>query len=178
MIDIIFAILMILAVVRGYQKGLIIALFSIIAFILGLAAALKLSAVVAVYLGTATSVSMKWLPVISFILVFVLVIFLVQLGAKLIEKTFELALLGWLNRLGGVLLYIFLYTLFFSLFLFYADRLDVFEKTTIAASKVYPVVQPFGPKIIDGLGVLVPIFKNMFIELEAFFEGVSDKIQH
>ena len=178
MIDIIFAILVILAVIKGYQKGLIIALFSIIAFILGLAAALKLSAVVAVYLGSASTVSTKWLPVISFILVFVIVILLVHLGGKLIEKTFEIALLGWLNRLGGILLYLFLYTLFFSLFLFYADRLELFEKSTIAASKMYPLVQPFGPKVIDGLGILVPFFKDMFLELETFFEGVSDKIQH
>lgn len=178
MIDIIFALVILLAIVKGYQKGLVIALFSIIAFILGLAAALKLSAVVAVYLGKATSVSEKWLPVVSFVLVFVIVIFLVNLGAKLIEKTFEMALLGWLNRLGGVLLYIFLYTLFFSLFLFYADRLELFERSTIAASKVYPYVQPLGPKVIDGLGVLVPIFKDMFLQLETFFEGVSDKMQH
>jgi membrane protein required for colicin V production len=177
MIDVVFAILMLFAVIKGYQKGFIIALFSIIAFILGLAAALKLSAVVAVYLGNATTVSEKWLPVISFILVFVIVVFLVHLGGKLIEKTFELALMGWLNRLAGVLLYVFLYTLFFSLFLFYADRLQLFEKTTIVASKVYPIVQPFGPQVINGLGILVPMFKDMFIQLETFFEGVSDKIR-
>ena len=178
MIDVVFAILMLFAVIKGYQKGFIIALFSIIAFILGLAAALKLSAVVAAYLGNATTVSEKWLPVISFILVFVIVVFLVHLGGKLIEKTFGIALMGWLNRFAGVLLYAFLYTLFFSLFLFYADRLAVFEKTTIAASKVYPIVQPLGPQVINGLGILVPIFKDMFLQLETFFEGVSDKIRH
>lgn len=177
MIDIIFALVMILAIVKGYQKGLVIALFSIIALIVGLAAALKLSAVVAVYLQRNVTISANWLPVISFALVFFAVVFLVHLGGKLIEKTFELALLGWANRLGGILLYAILYTIIFSVFLFYAGKMEVFEKATIEASQTYPLVQPLGPKVIDGLGKVLPIFKDMFMQLESFFAGVSNKIQ-
>ena len=177
MIDIIFAILIIIAIVKGFQKGFIIALFSIIAFIVGLAAALKLSAAVAVYLQHNVTVSSKWLPVISFALVFFLVVFLVHLGGKLIEKTFEMILLGWANRLGGILLYTALYTIIFSVFLFYSDKIKVFEKATIEASQTYPIVQPLGPKVIDGLGKLIPLFKDTFTQLEVFFAGVSNKIQ-
>ena len=177
MIDLIFAILMIIAIIKGYQKGLIIALFSIIAFIVGLAAALKLSAAVAVRLQHNVSVSSKWLPVISFVLVFILVVFLIHLGGKLIEKTFEMALLGWANRLGGVLLYIVLYTIIFSVFLFYADKIKIFEKPAIRSSQVYPIVAPLGPKVIDGFGKLIPMFKDTFAQLESFFETVSNKIQ-
>jgi membrane protein required for colicin V production len=178
MIDILFALLMILAIVKGYQKGLIIALFSIIAFIIGLAAALKLSAAVAGYLGDSTAVTSKWLPVVSFCLVFCVVILLVHLGGKLIEKSVEMVALGWLNRIGGVFLYMALYTLIFSVFLFYADRLQVFDNLTIASSRVYAFVQPLGPKVIDALGNLLPVFRDMFTQLEAFFEGLSGKIQH
>ena len=169
---------MIFAVIKGYRKGMIIALFSILAFIAGIAAALKLSATVAVYLEHSTLVSSKWLPVISFTLVFLLVVLLVQLGAKLLEKTFELVLLGWLNRLLGIVLYIVLYTLIFSVFLFYADKMQLFDKTTIAASRTYPFVHPLGPKIINGFAQLLPVFKDMFNQLESFFEGISNKVSH
>ena len=177
MIDLIFAILMILAIVKGYQKGLIIALFSIIALVVGLAAALKLSAAVAMYLQHSTTVSSKWLPVISFALVFFLVVILVHLGGKLIEKTFEMAFMGWLNRIGGILLYAVLYTIIYSVCLFYVDKINVFEKDTIESSLVYPVVQPLAPKVINGFGSLVPLFKDTFTQLEDFFAGVSNKIQ-
>jgi membrane protein required for colicin V production len=177
MIDIIFAILIIIAIVKGYQKGLIIALFSIIAFIVGLAAALKLSAAVAVRLQHNVTVSSKWLPVISFALVFILVVFLVHLGGKLIEKTFEMAMLGWANRLAGALLYVVLYTIIFSVFLFYADKIKIFEKTTIQSSQTYPVIEPLGQKVIAGLGKSIPFFKDTFTQLEAFFGSVSNKIQ-
>ena len=50
-IDIIFVILIVLALLQGYRRGLIVAVFSLISIIVGLAAAIKLSAVVANYLG-------------------------------------------------------------------------------------------------------------------------------
>ena len=177
MIDIFFAIIIIVALVKGFQKGLIIALFSIIAFILGIAAALKLSAVVAMYLQQNTTITSKWLPVISFVLVFFLVVVIVHLGGKLIEKTFKMALLGWANRLGGMLLYAILYTIIFSICLFYAEKLKVFEKTTIETSKTYPVVAPIGPKMVDGLGKMVPFFKDSFTQLSDFFGGIAKQIQ-
>ena len=99
LIDFTFAALLILAIIKGYQKGLILAAFSIIAFIIGLAAALKLSTAVAAYLKDSISVSAKWMPFIAFALVFFVVVILVRLGAKLIEKTFQGVMLGWLNRM-------------------------------------------------------------------------------
>src|SRR5689334_13478331 len=59
LIDLVFALIIVMAIIKGYQKGLIIAVFSMIAFIIGLAAALKLSTVVAAYLKDNTSVSAK-----------------------------------------------------------------------------------------------------------------------
>ena len=123
-IDIVVAVILILAIIKGYRLGLIVALFSFLAFIIGLGAALKLSAVVADHLGKAIKVSDKWLPIISFAVVFLIVVLLVRLGAKFIQKTVELAMLGWVNRLGGILLYAGLYILIFSVLLFYADQLN------------------------------------------------------
>ena len=104
-LDIIVAVILILAIIKGYRQGLIVALFSFIAFIIGIAAAMKLSVVVAGYIGKAVNVSDKWLPIISFAVVFLIVVLLVRLGAKFIQKTVELAMLGWVNRVGGILLY-------------------------------------------------------------------------
>ncbi len=178
MIDVIFIILILVAIFKGYRKGLIVALFSIVAFIVGLAAALKLSAVVAVYLQNTVSISAKWLPFISFALVFLVVVLLVNMGAKLIEKSFEMALLGWANRIGGIFFYIILYLIIFSIFLFYAEKIHLFNEATIQSSKTFPFVKPFGPKIIDGFGKVIPIFKDMFTQLGDYFEGLSSKIPH
>ncbi len=175
-LDILVAIIVILAVIKGYSRGLIIALFSVIAFIIGLAAALKLSAVVADHLGKAVKVSDKWLPIISFAVVFFIVVLLVRLGARFIQKTAELAMLGWLNRLGGILLYTGLYILIFSILLFYADQLGLIKPETKNESVTYTYIQPWGPKLMDSLGSIIPIFKGMFQDLEIFFESVSKQV--
>src|SRR6188474_1946729 len=96
-LDIIVAVILILAVIKGYRQGLIVALFSLIAFIIGLAAAMKLSVVAAGHIGNAVKVSDKWLPIISFAVVFLIVVLLVRVVAKFLQKSVELAMLGWLN---------------------------------------------------------------------------------
>jgi membrane protein required for colicin V production len=100
MIDIIFVILLVLALIHGYRRGLIVAVFSLVSIVVGLAAAIKLSAVVANHLGNTVKVSDKWLPVISFAIVFIVVVLLIRLGARAIQKLTEALMLGWLNRLG------------------------------------------------------------------------------
>src|SRR4029453_13041170 len=136
------AVILILAIIKGYRQGLIIALFSAIAFIIGLAAAMKLSVVAAGYLGKAVKISDKWLPIISFAVVFLIVVLLVRLGAKLIQKSVEFAMLGWVNRVGGILLYACLYILIFSILVFYAEQLNLIKTETKTASVTYPYVQP------------------------------------
>lgn len=175
-LDIIVAVILILAVIKGYRQGLIIALFSVIAFIIGLAAALKLSVVVAGYIGQAVKISDKWLPIISFALVFLIVVLLVRLGARFIQRTVEFAMLGWLNRLGGILLYAGLYIFIFSILIFYADQLGFIKPETKNASVTYAYIQPWGPKLMEGLGKIIPVFKGMFNDLEDFFDGVSKQV--
>ena len=178
LIDFIFAALLIMALIKGYKKGFIIAIFSVIAFILGLAAALKLSAVVAEYLKDSVNVSAKWLPFLAFIIIFFVVVILVRLGAKLIEKAFQVVLLGWLNRIGGILLYVVLYLIILSIFIFYAEKLHLLQSSTIQNSQTYTFIQPWGPKVMDNFGKLIPSFKDMFTELGDFFNSLSNKISH
>ena len=178
LIDFIFAVLMVFACIKGYQRGLILAVFSIVAFIIGLAAALKLSTVVADWMKDSISVSAKWLPFISFVVVFFGVVLLVRWGGKLIEKSFQVVMLGWLNRIGGIVFYAALYIIIFSIFLFYAEKLQLVKPSVVESSVTYGFVQPWGPKVIDGFGTIIPIFKDMFSRLEEFFSGLSNKMAH
>lgn len=173
LIDIFFFIIVAIGAIKGIQRGFIVAVFSIIAIIIGLAAAMKLSMVAADYLGDSVSVSAKWLPFVSFILVFLLVVLLVRLGANLLHKSVEISFLGWANRLAGAILYVLLYIIVFSVLLFFLQQLQFIKQETIADSKVYPWVEPLGPYIINGIGRVLPIFCDMFESLKAFFADVS-----
>lgn len=173
LIDIIAFLLLLLSLWKGIRKGLVVAVFSFLAFIIGLAAAIKLSAAAAVYIGNSVNISQRWLPVLAFLVIFFLVVLLVKLGARLIEGALQMAMLGWLNRLGGVFFYFLMYIFIFSILLFYANQLHLIRPATTASSLVYPYVEPMAPKILNGLGSLLPVFRNMFDQLLHFFQNVS-----
>jgi membrane protein required for colicin V production len=142
LIDILFLAMMIMAVYNGFRNGLIIAIFSIIGWILGLIAAFKFSSFAATYLRDNVNLSPRVLSIIAFILVFMIVVLIVNLGARLLQKTVELVMLGWLNRLGGIFFYVLLYTLIFSVLILFAEKVKLFNEETISSSKVYEWVKP------------------------------------
>lgn len=176
LLDIIFVLVVITAMIRGYQRGLIVGIFSFVALIVGLAAAIKLSTVVAGYLGRTIKVSEQWLPLLSFALIFLVVALLVHLLARIIEKSVQIVMLGWLNRLGGMIFFIALYVIVFSVVLFYLEQMKVVGPNTINKSLTYSFVQPWGPKAINSFALVVPIFKDMFKDLETFFVSLSQKM--
>ena len=175
LIDVIFILVLILAIFKGLSKGLILGIFSFLAIIIGLAAALKLSVVVANYLQGSVVTATKWLPLLSFMLVLIVVILLVGLAGRLIKNALQFVMLGWLDSLCGMILYIALYTIIFSIFLFYASKLILILPEVIAGSRTYPYIAPWGPKVIDNLGKIIPVFKNMFSDLENFFAEIAKK---
>jgi membrane protein required for colicin V production len=174
-IDFIAIGIIILSIFKGFRNGLVVAIFSLLAFIIGLAAALKLSAVVAEYLGTNTNISQRWLPILAFAIVFFVVVLLVRLGAKAIESGLRMVMLGWLNKLGGIVFYLLLYFFIFSIILFYATQLHIIKPETVQTSVTYPIIYPMAPIVMDALGSIIPFFKNMFGELENFFDHLSRK---
>lgn len=174
-IDIIFFILLVLALFKGLRKGFVLAVFSFAAVIIGLAAAMKLSALVAGWLQNSTHISAKWLPVISFAIVMIAVVLLVRWCAALIQAGMDMALLGWLNKLAGVCLYAALYITVFSVVLFFAREMHLLKPETIEQSSCYHFIEPWGPYAINGIGKLVPVFKNLFEQLQQFFASVAEK---
>jgi membrane protein required for colicin V production len=175
LIDIIYILVLIMAIFNGLRKGFVVGIFSFLAIMIGLAAALKLSVIVARYFEHSVSSAAKWVPVLSFILVLIVVMIVVGLVARLIKKTLQFAMLGWLDSIGGMILYVILYTLVFSIFLFYATKLMLLTPDVIANSKTYPFVSSWGISVINNLGRIIPAFKDMFAELESFFSELAKK---
>ena len=174
-LDLVFAVIIILAFINGYRRGLIVGIFSFVAIIIGLAAAIKLSTVVADYIGKTVKISEQWLPLISFTVVFFIVVLLVRLGANAIQNAAETIMLGWINRIGGIIFYIAIYITIFSVVLFYADQIKIIRPVTKEKSVTYSYIQPWGPKVINNIGNIIPFFKDMFIQLESFFESMTKK---
>jgi len=59
--------------------------------------------------------------------------------------------------------------------MFFAEKIFLLKPDVIESSVVYKYVSPWGPKVIDNLGKIIPVFKDMFSQLEGFFESLAYK---
>jgi membrane protein required for colicin V production len=172
-IDITILVLLALAMFNGFKKGLVVALFSLLALIVGAAAALKLSGVAAAWLMKTAPEVGKWVPLLAFLLVFVAAVIVVRLVAKLIEEALEWTMLGWANKLGGVVFYALLYMMVASIGLFYLDKLGFLSAEVKSTSVTYSGLQPLAPTIMKWTGKIIPVFTDLFEELESIFEQLA-----
>jgi membrane protein required for colicin V production len=123
-LDVLIAIPLVFGLIRGFMKGMIVELTSIMALILGIYSAILLSNTVANFLHEQFDWSIEWTVIIAFILVFAGVLILVHLLAKVIERGIKLASLGLVNKLAGSFIGFFKMGLVVSALLLIIDKID------------------------------------------------------
>lgn len=173
LIDTLLVVLVAVALLRGFFKGFIVAIFTLLAYIVGIAAAMAFSHAAAEWLAASFHTPSRWTPLLAFLLVFTAVVILVRMAAVLIEKTAEGLMLGWLNRLGGMLFYVVLYVTVYSVLLYYLSRMKLIGAETLQSSVAYPYIMQFAPKVVGGAGVVLPWFRGIFDALDKFFDKVG-----
>ena len=169
-IDLILSLLALAAAYFGYQRGLILAIFSSLSVWLGIYLAFSFSALVAGWLGTRVSVSDRWLPILAFLLILIGVIILVRLGAKALEGMLEFAQLGTLNRLAGAILYLVLLLGVSSALLKGLQWAQVVTEVDARESIFLIHIQPLFMEGFQLLGEWLPGGKDVFRSLEEFFK--------
>lgn len=151
-LDIIIAIILILFAIGGWRNGIIKEAFSLVAFILGIYGALKLSDWVGGLLGKLINVSPEWMSVISFIVVFIALALLISWLGNLISDMFASMNLGLVDKLGGLLFGIaqgFLLVGVLILLLDFFGIKDVLNKETREGSKLYKTSEQVATWIYD-----------------------------
>ena len=102
-LDIIYAIILLLAMIHGYRKGIIHSIVSLLALIVGLLAAVRFSELAAVYIDKWFNISGKYLPLIAFIAVFIGLYLLFRLLEQALEGFFKLIKLNFVNQIIGAI---------------------------------------------------------------------------
>lgn len=101
-IDLIFAILFLWAAYRGYSKGFIVQLATLAALLLGIIGAVMFSDLTSKLIIKKFDVSGQYLPIISFAVTFIVIVIVVHLLSKMLNKLVDAVALGLVNRLLGV----------------------------------------------------------------------------
>ena len=175
-LDVLGITIVIIFFIRGYMKGIIVAAFSLLAIVLGIICALKLSNTLAAWLLEKGYITSGWGQLISYVVLFLGVVILVRFIAKIIEKSVQAIFLGLVNKLAGGLIYAFMATLVWSSLLWICNQMHLIEPETIAASKTYQYFTPIASWVFDHIGKVLPFAKNIFSDLQHYFEGVNQKL--
>ncbi len=101
-IDIIILVCCIPALFHGFSKGFVSQAISLIALVLGVWLSFKFSVPFGDWLKSFADLPGTVLHIIAFALILILVMLVLTLIGKAIEKVLKLAMLGWLNKLLGV----------------------------------------------------------------------------
>jgi len=174
-IDIVYAIVLILAFIHGYKKGIIHSIVSLVAIVIAIMAAVYLSEIVAGAFDKWFSISSKYLPLISFIAVFILIYLLFRLLEQALEGFFKLIKLNFINQLAGAVIWCVVWTMLYSTILFYLNNMALFSPELKEESIVYEKVEPFAPATIEFVGKVIPPVKNIFNSVEEWFKEVQQE---
>lgn len=88
---------------RGFKKGFIIELFTLLALLVGIYAGIHFSDFISEILKEKLGLGSKYLPAIAFTITFLGVGAMVYFGGKMLEKAIKVVALGPLNKIAGLL---------------------------------------------------------------------------
>jgi membrane protein required for colicin V production len=136
-------------VFNGIRKGFILSLASLIALVLGIWVAIQFSYLMSDFLTKTFHPSVTWLSILSYSLTFLIVVILVIIVARLLEKVVKTIGLGIPNRIIGAIFGLLKGILGISFLLFILVHFDpnefVITHKTKQTSKCYPYIEKTFP---------------------------------
>jgi len=110
---------------KGFRKGFIIELASLIALGIGLWGGIKFAQNMALYLDQWVNISEKLMPLLSFAITFIIIVMAVFALAKLLERLIKLVALGLVNRFAGSIFGLFKFALITGVFIYFLNIADI-----------------------------------------------------
>ena len=161
-IDGFIAISLVLAFIRGWKKGVLWAVASLLAVILGSLVSLKLSHRFAEFLQAQQIIDSKYTLIVSYVLLFLIVMYGLRLIIKMIEKLMKSLMLGWVNRLVGGAVYVLFSAFMVSSIFWLANQGGILTEEGKKESQLYSIIEPIAPMGIEIGSDLIPYAKEMF----------------
>ncbi|WP_372947347.1 CvpA family protein [Mariniphaga sp.] len=150
-IDIILGLLLLFAAINGFRKGLISELASLAALILGIWGAIEFSYITSDFLTKNFNLETEYLNIISFIVTFIVIVILVHIVGSSVNKLIEVAMLGVMNKMAGLVFGILRSALVLSIILLVFDKIDkdveIISQEAKTESRLYEPVRKLAPSI-------------------------------
>lgn len=161
-IDIVLGIILIISAFSGYRNGLIAEVASLAALILGIWGAIEFSYITSDFLVKNFQLKTDNLSIISFVVTFIVIVILVHIVANTVNKLVDTVMLGWLNKLAGLVFGVLKSLLVLSIVLVVFDKIDkdvkILPKESKTQSRMYEPIRSLAPSIF-------PFIENWDLDL-------------
>jgi membrane protein required for colicin V production len=151
--DVVVAIILILALIKGFKNGLIIEFASLAALVMGVIGAIKFSSLTEAWL--IQYFQSNYIGIISFLVTFVGIVVGVHLLAKIVDKVVKAVALGMVNRiLGGLFSLVkigFIVSILLAVFSSFDRTFNIIPEETRESSILYAPLSEFAPGLFPYL---------------------------
>ncbi|WP_432412147.1 CvpA family protein [Rasiella sp. SM2506] len=159
-IDIVLGVILLIAFVVGFKKGLFVALAGLVGIIAGVYGAVYFSEYAAVYIAGWTDWNEQTVNLTAFAVTFLVIVIVISLAGKALTKIADFAALGIVNKLLGavfnVLKFAFIISVVF-MFVTVSPTISILSEEDREDSVLYapiaslaPLVVPYILKEVDG----------------------------
>ena len=142
---------------RGFTKGLIIELASLLALILGIYGALHFSSFTFEFISDYVEIKTVYLQLASYGLTFLIIVMVISLTGKALTMLIKLVALGFINRMMGAIFGSIKVLLILALFILFFDRFNkqfgMVKNEVLDASLLYNPIriqaEQFYPNVLE-----------------------------
>ena len=166
-LDIIIAIILFLFGFKGFRKGLIIEVVTLLAFGVGIYGAMHFSDFTATHLQDFMEINPKHLNTVAFVLTFILLVVLVNLIGRWITSLVKAMNLSFFNKLGGFVFGFAKGVLLCSVLVMVLNNLQLIglvKSEVRDQSKLYPYIEMTVPFVYRGFDLVKDYAKEMIPE--------------
>ena len=156
-LDIIIAIILLLFGVKGFRKGLIIEVVTLLAFAVGIYGAMHFSDFTAEHLKEFMEINPKYLNTTAFVLTFILLVILVNIIGRMVTKLIQSMNLGFFNKLGGAVFGMAKGVLLCSIMVMVLNNfqlIGIVKPEVREQSKLYPYIEETVPYVYRGFDLV------------------------
>ena len=160
-IDIVLGIILLIALVVGYKKGLFVALAGLVGIIAGVYGAVYFSGYAASYLAGWTNWNEQTVNLAAFAVTFLAILLLISMAGKALTKIADFAALGIINKLLGAVFNVLKFAFIISVVFMFVNASPTFSilseedrDTSVLYAPVAslaPLVVPYILKEVDGI---------------------------
>ena len=162
-LDIILLICFVPAIIQGLRKGFIAQAVSIISIVAGIWASARFADIVSEWISQYITASEQVLKLVAFAIILIVVFLVLAALGKMLEGVFRLVMLGWLNKLLGVVFALLKTVLIVGLliiaFTSLNDTFKFVQESVLNDSVLYPPLKKLAFEVFPYLKEILTISK-------------------